>query len=226
MRAQVETVAAGRRMKPTHRVPVVCLAAALVMLGGSLALSRDRFTWILETFPVLLGLPILVLTYRRFRFSDWMYAFLVLHTLILCTGGVYTYAEVPLGFWMQSWFGFARNHFDRIGHFAQGFIPAMVTRELLLRTSPLRRGRWLNFLTLATCLAVSALYELIEAAAAIGMGATADAFLGSQGDRWDAQYDMLFALMGAASYLAILTRAHDRFIRSRAEVPLTAEVPR
>ena len=199
-------------MPARHRVPTVCLVAALVILGGSLALSHDRFTWVLETFPVLLGLPVLVLTYRRFRFSDWMYAFLVLHTLILCTGGVYTYAQVPLGFWMQKWFGFARNHFDRIGHFAQGFIPAMLTRELLLRTSPLRRGRWLNFLTLATCLAVSALYELIEAATAIGMGSTADAFLGSQGDRWDAQYDMFFALLGAASYLVFLSRAHDRFI--------------
>jgi putative membrane protein len=147
-----------------------------------------------------------------------MYAFLVLHTLILSTGGLYTYAEVPLGFWMQKWFGFARNHFDRIGHFAQGFIPAMLTRELLLRTSPLRRGRWLNFLTLTTCLAVSAFYELIEAAATISMGATADAFLGSQGDRWDAQYDMLFALIGAASYLVLLTRAHDRFIPARPAV--------
>jgi putative membrane protein len=202
-------------MKPANRVPALCLAAASVVLAGSLVVSRDRFTWVLETFPVLVGLPILVLTSRRFRFSDWMYVFLVLHTLILATGGVYTYAEVPLGFWMQSWFGFARNHFDRIGHFAQGFIPAMLVRELLLRTSPLRRGRWLNFLTLATCLAVSAFYELIEAAAAISMGATADAFLGSQGDRWDAQYDMLFALAGAAAYLVLLTRAHDRFIPAR-----------
>jgi putative membrane protein len=199
-------------MKPRNRVHALCLVAALVLLAGSLALSRDRFTWVLETFPVLIGLPILVLTYPRFRLSDWMYAFLVLHTLVLCTGGVYTYAEVPLGFWMQKWFGFARNHFDRIGHFAQGFIPAMLTRELLLRTSPLVRGRWLNFLTLATCLAISAVYELIEAAAAIALGATADAFLGSQGDRWDAQYDMAFALLGAASYLALLTRAHDRFM--------------
>lgn len=202
-------------MKPAGRVPALCLGAVLVLLAGSLVVSRDRLTWVLETFPVLLGLPILVLTYRRFRLSDWMYVFLVLHTLILATGGVYTYANVPLGFWMQKWFGFARNHFDRIGHFAQGFIPAMLARELMLRTSPLRRGRWLNFLTLATCLAVSAVYELIEAAAAISMGATADAFLGSQGDRWDAQYDMLFALFGAATYLALLTRAHDRFIPAR-----------
>jgi putative membrane protein len=202
-------------LRPRDRFPAACLAAALAILGGSLILSRDRFTWVLETFPVLLGLPVLVLTYRRFRFSDWMYAFLVLHTLILSTGGVYTYAKVPLGFWMQDWFGFARNHFDRIGHFAQGFIPAMLARELLLRTSPLRAGRWLTFLTLATCLAISAFYELIEAAAAIGMGTTADAFLGSQGDRWDAQYDMLFALLGAATYLVLLTRAHDRSLPAR-----------
>jgi putative membrane protein len=202
-------------VKPGHRLPALCLAAALVMLAASLVLSRDRFTWVLETFPVLLGLPVLVLTYRRFRLSDWMYTFLVLHTLILCTGGVYTYAEVPLGFWMQKWFGFARNHFDRIGHFAQGFIPAMLARELLLRTSPLLPGRWLGFLTLATCLAISACYELIEATAAIVMGATADAFLGSQGDRWDAQYDMFFALLGASTYLAFLARAHDRFIPAR-----------
>jgi putative membrane protein len=202
------------RTKP-ERVPLLCLAAALALVAGSLLLSRDRFTWVLETFPVLLGLPILVLTYRRLRLSDWVYAFLVLHTLILAAGGVYTYAEVPLGFWMRDWFGFARNHFDRIGHFAQGFIPAMLTREVLLRTSPLRRGRWLTFLTLATCLAVSAFYELLETAAAITLGATAEAFLGSQGDRWDAQFDMFFALLGAATYLAFLTRAHDRFIPAR-----------
>jgi putative membrane protein len=202
-------------MKSKDRAPALCLAAALAILAGSLVLSRDRLTWVLETFPVLLGLPILAFTHRRFRFSNWIYGFLVLHTLILATGGVYTYAKVPLGFWMQGWFGFGRNHFDRIGHFAQGFIPAMLTRELLLRSSPLGRGGWLNFLTLATCLAISAFYELIEAASAIALGATADAFLGSQGDRWDAQWDMLFALVGAASYLLLLARAHDRFIPAR-----------
>lgn len=193
------------------------LAVAAAILCGSLYFSRDRFTWILEVFPILIGMPILIITYKRFQFTNWTYAFLLLHSLILATGGVYTYAEVPLGYWMQDLFGLARNHYDRIGHFAQGFIPALLTRELIIRTSPLKSGRWLTFSVLSICVTISAFYELIEAATAISMGATADSFLGSQGDIWDAQWDMFFATIGAATYLALFTRLHDRFINANTE---------
>jgi putative membrane protein len=196
-------------MKDHNKNPLPYFAAILIILTLTLVLSNDRFTWILEVFPVLIGLPILLLTYRRFPFTDLVYSLIVLHTLILAVGGVYTYAKVPLGFWMQDWFGFARNHYDRIGHFAQGFIPALLTREIIIRTSPLRKGKWLNFITVSICLAVSAFYELIEFAYAMGTGETAESFLGSQGDIWDAQWDMTFALMGAVLALVFISKFHD-----------------
>ncbi|MBL8029057.1 MAG: DUF2238 domain-containing protein [Fibrobacteres bacterium] len=204
-------------MEKSNWYPKAVLAAALAILCGSLYFSRDRFTWILEVFPILIGMPILIITYKRFQFTNWTYSFLLLHSLILATGGVYTYAEVPLGYWMQEWFGFARNHYDRLGHFAQGFIPALLTRELIIRTSPLKQGRWLTFSVLSICVAISAFYELIEAGTAISMGATADSFLGSQGDIWDAQWDMFFATIGAATYLAFFARFQDRFIKAITE---------
>ena len=139
-----------------------------------------------------------------------LYTLLAVHALILILGGHYTYAQVPLGFWVQDWLGFARNHYDRLGHFAQGFVPAILVREILLRTSPLRRGRWLFFLVTATCLAISACYELIEWWAALAGGEAADAFLGTQGDVWDTQWDMFLALLGALTAQLLLGRAHDR----------------
>jgi putative membrane protein len=196
-------------MKDLNKNPLPYFTTIFIILIGSLILSHDRFTWILEVFPVLIGLPILVFTYRRFPLTDILYSLIVLHTLILAVGGIYTYAKVPFGFWLQDWFGFARNHYDRIGHFAQGFIPALLTREILLRTSPLRKGKWLNFIVVSICLAVSAFYELIEFAYALGTGETAESFLGSQGDIWDAQWDMTFALMGATLSLVILSKFHD-----------------
>ncbi len=192
---------------------VVYLAVVLVFLGGSLALARDRFTWVLEVFPILLGLPLAIASARRFPLTDLLYVLLVLHSLILCVGGIYTYAEVPLGFWMQDAFGFARNHYDRIGHFAQGFIPALLARELLLRKTPLRVGGWLFFLVTSVCLAASAFYELIEWWTAAVQGASAEAFLGTQGDPWDAQWDMFFALCGALVAQISLGWAHDRALR-------------
>jgi len=186
----------------------------VLLLAGSLLLARDRATWVLEVFPILLGLPLLVLTYRRFPLTSLVYGLLVLHSLILCVGGIYTYAEVPLGFWMQDWFGFARNHYDRIGHFAQGFIPALLVREILLRTSPLRPGKWLFFLVSCVCLAISAGYEFIEWGAAVVQGASAEAFLGTQGDPWDAHWDMLFCLIGALTSQLLLARLHDRAIQA------------
>ena len=202
-------------MDKQHRLPLVFLVIELIILIVSCAVTRDRPTWVLEVFPVLIGLVLLVATYRRFQFTNMLYCMLVIHSLIMAVGGIYTYAKVPLGFWMQDWFGFARNHYDRIGHFAQGFIPAMLVREILIRTSPLRRGKWLIFIVISICLAVSAFYELIEFAYATAAGESADSFLGSQGDIWDAQWDMTFALIGSICSLLFLSKLHNRFLSHR-----------
>jgi putative membrane protein len=190
------------------------LQVLLVLVGAALVASgiapRDRTTWWLEVFPVLLGAPILIATAARFPLTPLLYTLLAIHALILILGSHYTYAEVPLGFWARDAFGFERNHYDRLGHFAQGFVPAILAREILLRTSPLRRGRWLFFLVTATCLAISALYELIEWWAALAGGEAADAFLGAQGDVWDTQWDMFLALLGALTAQLALGRTHDR----------------
>jgi putative membrane protein len=191
----------------------VLVALVLGVLAWSGVHPADRFTWLMEVFPVLIGLPVLLLTARRFRFTTLVCALLAVHAVILMVGGRYTYAEVPLGFRMQEWFGFARNHYDRIGHFAQGFVPAMVAREMLVRRSPLARSRWLPFVVVAFCLAVSAFYELIEWWTALATGAAATAFLGTQGDPWDTQWDMCWALIGAVSALVLLSRLHDRALR-------------
>jgi putative membrane protein len=170
----------------------------------------ERGTWWLEVAPVLIGAPLLVATYARFRLSPLLYRLLFLHAVILCVGGHYTYARVPLGFWAQDLFDLSRNHYDRIGHFAQGFVPAILAREILLRRSPLVRGKWLFFLVVCVCLAFSAFYELIEWSAALIGGDSAESFLGTQGDVWDTQSDMFLALVGAISAQVLLGRAHDR----------------
>jgi len=190
------------------------LAAVSVALLVSGVSPRDRTTWWLEVFPVLIAAPVLIATFARFPLTPLAYTLIALHALILILGGHYTYAQVPLGFWAQDWLGLARNHYDRLGHFAQGFVPAIVAREVLLRTSPLRRGRWLFFLVTATCLAISACYELIEWWAALAGGQSADAFLGTQGDVWDTQWDMFLALIGALTAQLTLSRAHDRALAS------------
>ncbi len=193
-----------------HREPLALLVLGLGLLAFSGIAPRDRFTWWLEVGPVLLGMPILLATYSRFRLTPLLYRLLFLHAAILMLGGHYTYAEVPLGFWLRDAFGLARNPYDRIGHFAQGFVPAMIAREILVRRSPLRPGKWL--LTLVTCvaLAISALYELLEWWAAVLTGEAAAAFLGAQGDPWDTQWDMFLALVGAAAAQLLLGRLHDR----------------
>lgn len=201
-------------MTTSDRLPLAFLTASIALLATSLVLSLDRFTWILEVFPILIGLPLLVATYRRFPLTTLLYALLIIHFCILAVGGIYTYAKVPLGFWMQEAFGFARNHYDRIGHFAQGFIPAILTREILIRTSPLRPGKLLYFIVVCVCLAISAFYELIEWWVTVAQGASAEAFLGTQGDVWDAQWDMFFCLIGANVALIVLSRFHDRQLRN------------
>ena len=190
-------------------------ALALILLGAiALIISginpADRTTWWLEVFPILIAVPILLATARRFPLTPLAYRLIFLHALILMVGGHYTYAKVPLGFWMEQWFGFARNHYDRIGHFAQGFVPAIIAREILLRRSPLTAGKWLFTIVTALCLAISACYEFVEWFAAVLGGSSAYAFLGTQGDVWDTQWDMLMAFIGAMTAQILLARVQDR----------------
>ena len=194
----------------SRRLPLALLALATVALAVSGIGPKDRFTWFLEIAPILIGAPILVATARRFPLTPLLYVLLFLHALVLMAGGHYTYAEVPLGEWAKSAFGFARNHYDRLGHLAQGFVPAVLAREVLLRKTPLRRGGWLRLLVTSVCLAFSALYELVEWAMALATGEAATAFLGTQGDPWDTQWDMFLALCGARLSQATLSRLHDR----------------
>jgi putative membrane protein len=195
------------------------LTALLIVVAAALALSGinpyDRATWWLEIFPILIAAPILVLTARRFPLTTLTYTLLAIHAIILMVGGHYTYARVPIGDWLQRLLGLARNDYDRLGHFAQGFIPAILIREILLRTSPLRPGRWLFVIVTAMCLAFSACYEFFEWGAAVAGGHAADAFLGTQGDVWDTQWDMLCALIGAIVAQLTLSRVHDRGLVKR-----------
>lgn len=180
----------------------------------------DRLTWVLEITPVFIGLPLALITRRAFPLTPLLYRLLAIHALILILGAHYTYAATPPGFWAQDLFGFERNHYDRLGHFAQGFIPAILAREILLRCSPLKSGAWLFFIVVCICLAFSALYELMEWWAAAAGGEAAHEFLGTQGDPWDTQWDMFLAMVGAVSSLLLLRRAHDRQLRRMAETAL------
>lgn len=184
----------------------------LIVFVWSLINPYDRFTWFLEVFPVILGLVILTFTHSKFEFTRLSYFLIWCHAIILMIGGHYTYAEVPLFNLIRDAFDLTRNHYDRVGHFAQGFFPAMIARELLIRTSPLRAGKWLFFLVTCTCLAISALYELIEWWVAMATGAAADAFLGTQGDVWDTQWDMNWALLGAIVAQILLQKIQDRHL--------------
>ncbi len=195
---------------PTASIPRVligCMLAAIVISSFG---PSDRFTWFLETVPIMIGIPILWFTARRFPLTPMLRFLIGVHACILALGGAYTYAEVPLGFWIQEALDFARNPYDRIGHLAQGFIPAILTREILLRNTPLVRGWWLAFLSVSVCLAFSAFYELIEWWAALASGESATAFLGTQGDVWDTQWDMFLALIGACVAIVCLTGMHNR----------------
>lgn len=185
----------------------VAMLLALAVTGVG---PYDRATWWLEVAPVLIVLPILWLTRERFPLTPLLYGLIAFHAVILCVGGHWTYARVPAGDWVQQALGLARNPYDRLGHLVQGFVPAIAAREVLARTSPLRGSRWLPVLVTCTCLAVSASYELLEWATAMIAGSGADDFLGSQGDVWDAQWDMFCALLGAIAALVLLARVHDR----------------
>jgi putative membrane protein len=190
------------------------VALVLVVLAWSGIRPHDRFTWFMEVFPVLLGLPVLLLTHRRFPLTPLLMGLLAVHACILMVGGKYTYAEVPLGNWVRDALGLARNHYDRLGHFAQGFVPAILAREILWRRSPLRGSRWLPVVVASMCLAFSACYEFIEWWTALATGEGATAFLGTQGDPWDTQWDMFLALVGAVTALVTLSGVHERQLRA------------
>lgn len=197
-------------MPGKHSLPLLLLAIVAGALIVSAIGPTDRLTWWLEVAPVLIAAPVLILTVRRFPLTNLLYVLIAIHALILILGGHYTYAQVPLGFWMQDLFDLTRNPYDRLGHFAQGFVPAMIAREILLRTSPLRRGGWLFFIVCCIALAVSVGYEFIEWWTALIGGGSAEAFLGMQGDVWDTQWDMFLALCGAITAQLTLSRVHDR----------------
>jgi len=194
--------------------PVLAGLTVLALAASGMA-PFDRSTWFLETLPGMLGLPLLIATRRRFPLTPLLYRLLFVHGLVLMLGGAYTYSRVPPGLWLQDALDLSRNHYDRLGHLAQGFIPSMLAREILLRATPLRPGGWLFFLVTCVALAVSAGYEFVEWGVALAVGGEADAFLATQGDVWDTQWDMFMALLGALAAQVLLSRLHDRQLARR-----------
>jgi putative membrane protein len=192
------------------RLRPALVAVFLLVLIWSAIRPHDYFTWILEVFPALIGIAILFATRRAFPLTPLLYVLLFIHAVILMIGGHYTYALVPLGDWARDAFGFARNHYDRIGHFAQGFVPAIVAREILIRRNVVRGRGWLFTIIVSICLAISAAYELLEWIVAVWSGSKGDAFLGTQGDVWDTQKDMALAMIGSMVAQWTLGRVHDR----------------
>ena len=191
---------------------ILCLAAIILILLLLLSGLQpyDRATWLMEVVPVLVVLPILFATYSRFPLTNLLYSLIFLHAIVLIVGGAYTYARVPLGFEIAQWFSLDRNPYDKIGHFMQGFVPAIAAREILIRHQILAKGKMLSFIVICIVLAISATYELIEWAAALALGQGAQEFLGTQGYEWDTQSDMFFALIGAIAALLFLSKWHNQ----------------
>lgn len=181
-----------------------------LVLGWSAIQPKEYFTWFLEVFPALIGLGVLAFTYRKFKFTNLVYGLILVHCIILMVGGHYTYAEVPLGDWAREAFGMERNNYDKVGHFAQGFIPAMIIREIFIRFKVVFRKSWRSFLIVCVCMAISAVYELLEWFVAEVSGTDAEAFLGSQGYVWDTQSDMVYATVGAILALLLLSKWHTK----------------
>ena len=204
------------RMSPARPLHLALLAAVLGVLAWSGLAPHDRLTWWLEVAPALAGLAALAMAWRRFRFTDLALTLIALHMILLCVGGKYTYALVPLGDWVRDALHLARNHYDRLGHFAQGFVPAIVAREIIRRRRVLAKRGWLPFLIVSICLAISACYELVEWLVALTSKEAADSFLGTQGDPWDTQEDMATAFVGAIAALLTLSRWHDAQIEKAA----------
>ena len=194
-------------MKRAH---IALLIGVAIVFAWSGINPHDRLTWWLEVFPGLGGLIILAATYRRFQFTTLVYTLIAIHISILCVGGHWTYAHEPFFNWLKEVFHWSRNHYDRLGHFAQGFVPAMIAREMFIRLGVLQRKRWMPFLVLSVCLAISASYEFIEWWTALLSGSASTEFLATQGDVWDTQEDMFMALIGAACALVFMRRLQDR----------------
>ncbi len=212
--------------RASDRTPLFLLATvglAFVVLGWSP--KADRFTWFMENLPVLVGVPALLITHRRFPLSTLLYVLIALHCLVLMVGGYWTYAEVPAGHWVKHWLHLSRNPYDRLGHLFQGFVPVLLFREVLLRKGILKRGPWAAFVLILMALGLSAAYELLEWQTAVWTGSSADAFLGSQGDPWDTQWDMACALIGASAALAALTRVQDRQLQRLASAGAAPSAP-
>lgn len=196
-----------------HKIPLFFLTVVLIVFIWSGIGPYDRVTWWMEVAPVIVALPLLLATYHKFRLTTLLYGLIALHAVILMVGGHYTYARVPAFDWLRDITGGDRNNYDKIGHFAQGFIPAMVARELLIRTTPLKHGKWMCALIVLSCLGISAIYEIVEWFAAVMVGEGAHEFLGTQGDEWDTQKDMAWAGAGAIAALLLLSKIHDRFLK-------------
>lgn len=199
-------------MKPSrYQLSLLAIVLAFFIWSG-IDVQDTRLTWVLEVMPVIIALPIMLFTYKRFPLSNLAYTLIALHAIILMLGGHYSYARVPLGFWMNEWFGWTRNNYDKIGHLMQGFGPAIYAREILWRTSPLRPGKWLTFMAISVTMAFSALYEISEWALSALYRADAEAFLGTQGYIWDTQTDMFFCLIGSVLALLTLQKLHNRSV--------------
>ncbi len=201
-------------MNPRDRYPLIVFALASAVIVWSAIRPFDLLTWFLEVLPAIAGLAIILPTWRRFPLTPLLCTLIALHMILLAVGGHYTYARVPAGDWVRDWLGLSRNHYDRLGHFAQGLVPAIIARELFLRLGVVARRGWFNYLILSACLAVSALYELIEWTTALVLGESSDSFLGTQGDVWDTQTDMFVCLVGAVSSLVLLRAWHDQQLRA------------
>ena len=197
-------------LKPHDRLPLVLLALTLALLVWSGIRPYDYMTWGLEVFPAVAGIIAIAVTHRRFPLTPLVLVLIFLHMALLIVGGHYTYARVPLGQWAMDAFNLERNHYDRLGHFLQGFVPAMIAREVLLRNRVLARRGWLNFIIVSICTAISAVYELVEWAVAEAAESGSVEFLGTQGDVWDTHKDMALCIVGAVAALLTLSRLHDR----------------
>ncbi|GEQ18490.1 MULTISPECIES: DUF2238 domain-containing protein [Clostridium] len=197
-------------MKSNKRFHLILLVMLLSILIWSVIEPKDLFIWFLEVLPVIIGVSVLICIYPKYRFSNFIYVLITIESIILIVGGHYTYAEMPIFNWIRDTFDLSRNYYDRLGHFMQGFIPAMIAREIIIRNKVINKKKYLSFIVICICLAISASYELIEFVVAKLTGNAADAFLGTQGDVWDTQWDMLMALIGSVTSLSLFSRYHDK----------------
>ncbi len=197
-------------MKSNKRFHLILLVMLLSILIWSVIEPKDLFIWFLEVLPVIIGVAVLIYIYPKYRFSNFIYVLITIESIILIVGGHYTYAEMPIFNWIRDTFDLSKNYYDRLGHFMQGFIPAMIAREIIIRNKVINKKKYLSFIVICICLAISASYELIEFVVAKLTGNAADAFLGTQGDVWDTQWDMLMALIGSVTSLSLFSRYHDK----------------